>query len=130
MDGTAARRFADRWAADWNAGDVDGLLSHFADDAVFTSPLAVRVVPGSGGVLRGKDAIRAYWTAGLERIPGLHFDVEAVFAGVSTVVIRYRNHTGAVACEVLTFDGPLVVAGHGTYLSEDAAAASGVAGTG
>jgi hypothetical protein len=31
------------------------------------------------------------------------------------VVINYRNQVGGVVCEVLTFDGPLVIQGHGTY---------------
>lgn len=51
--------------------------------------------------------------------------VLAVYAGVGTVVINYRNHTGNLVCEVLGFDGALVTQGHGTYLSDDAATASG-----
>jgi len=35
---------------------------------------------------------------------------------VSAVVISYRNQKGAWVSEVLVFDGPLVVQGHGTYL--------------
>ena len=31
------------------------------------------------------------------------------------MVISYRNQAGGVVCEVLTFDGPLVIQGHGTY---------------
>lgn len=45
---------------------------------------------------------------------------------MNTVVINYRNHTGALVCEVLRFEAPLVVEGHGTYLTDDAAGASGV----
>jgi hypothetical protein len=35
-------------------------------------------------------------------------------------VINYRTQTGGLVSEVLTFDGPLVVEGHGTYLGHDA----------
>jgi ketosteroid isomerase-like protein len=126
MDHAEAAGFAERWVRNWNAHDLEGLLAHFTDDVVFTSPVAAQVVPGSGGVVRGKEALRQYWAEGLRRIPDLHFTVEAVYAGVRTVVINYRNHVGNPVCEVLTFDGPLVVEGHGTYLSSDAGGASGV----
>jgi len=111
--------FSSAWAAAWNARDLDALLSHFADDVLFTSPVAAQVVPASGGVLRGKDALRAYWTEGLRRIPDLHFTVERVFAGVSVLVISYRNQRGNLVDEVLVFADGLVVEGHGTYLAGD-----------
>jgi ketosteroid isomerase-like protein len=126
MDHAAAAAFARRWADQWNSRDLEGLLSHFTDDVVFTSPIAAKVLPESGGVLRGKEAVRQYWGEGWRRIPGLHFEVVAVYAGVNTVVINYRNHTGALVCEVLSFEGDQVVEGHGTYLTDDAAGVSGV----
>jgi ketosteroid isomerase-like protein len=126
MDHSAASTFARAWARDWNSHDLDAILGHFTDDVVFTSPIAAQMLDGSDGALRGKDELRSYWAKGLERIPDLHFAVEAVYAGVTTVVINYRNHTGALVCEVLRFDGSLVAEGHGTYLSDDAAGASGV----
>ena len=112
-----ARRFVDRWVADWNAHDLEALLAHYADDVVFTSPLAERLLPGSAGVADGKDALRAYWTAGLAALPDLRFEVLEHYVGVSTIVIRYRNQSGGVVCEVLEFDGELVRRGHGTYLA-------------
>jgi len=70
---------------------------------------------GGDGVIRGKEALRAYWSEGVRLIPDLRFEVLAVYAGIRTVVINYRNQAGGVVCEVLTFDGPLVIQGHGTY---------------
>jgi hypothetical protein len=113
--------FSAAWVAAWNAHDLDTLLSHFHDDVVFTSPVAAQIVPESGGVLRGKDALRAYWTEGLRRIPDLQFSVERVFAGVSVLVISYRNQRGNLVDEVLVFADGLVVEGHGTYLTGDGA---------
>ena len=115
MDMRDAAAFAERWVQAWNAQDVEAVLSHFADDVVFTSPLADRVVPGSGGVIRGKDALRSYWTEALRLGNGLHFDLLCVYGGVDTIVIRFRNHEGIERCEVLTFSGGLVQTGHGTY---------------
>jgi len=126
MDQNTGARFAASWVQAWNDHDLDAVLAHFAEDAVFTSPVAAQVVPESAGVLRGKAAIRAYWSAGLARIPDLHFEVLAVYTGIDTLVLNYRNHVGGLVCEVLRFDGDVVTEGAGTYLSDDAAGASGV----
>jgi hypothetical protein len=83
---------------------------------VFTSPAAARL-SGGDGVVRGKQALREYWTEGVRRIPSLHFEVLGVYTGISTVVIHYRNQDGGLVCEVLTFDGGRVREGHGTYLA-------------
>ena len=128
MDHATAIEFAERWKRDWNAHDLDALLSHFTEQVVFTSPIAAQVMPDCDGTLRGKPALREYWSQGLRRIPDLHFELENVYAGVDVVVINYRNHVGNLVNEVLIFDGPLVREGHATYLSADAAAASGVDG--
>jgi len=115
MNHEEAVAFAEQWAKDWNAHDVEAVLTHFADDAVFTSPLAERLFPESGGVISGKEALRRYWTEGVSRSPGLYFYVTAVYAGTDTMVIRFRNEMGADRCEVLTFADGLVRTGHGTY---------------
>ena len=126
MDQRQAADFAARWERDWNAHDLDALLARFSPDVVFTSPVAAQLLPGCDGVIRGRDALRAYWSHALELLPDLRFTVEAVYAGVDAVVINYRNHAGNRVCEVLTFDGPLVSAGHATYETDSAAAASGL----
>ncbi len=117
MDLTEAQAFAEQWVKDWNAHDVDALLEHFTDDVVFTSPAAVRLL-GGDGVIRGKEALRKYWSEGVRLIPDLHFEVLAVYVGIATLVINYRNQAGGLVNEVLTFNGGLVSEGHGTYLAQ------------
>jgi hypothetical protein len=109
--------FAQAWVRAWNAHDVEAVLAHFHDDVVFTSPVAARLLPETGGVVRGKAALRDYWATALSALPDLHFELVAVYAGVSTLVINYRNHRGQLVNEVLVFDGDLVREGHGTYLN-------------
>ena len=128
MDRAQAQEFADAWVSAWNAHDVEQVLAHFADDVVFTSPAAAQLVAGSDGVLRGKAALRDYWAEGLRRIPDLHFTVLEVYAGVSALVINYRNQRDARVSEVLIFDGPLVTQGHGTYLGAGSSPAGATAG--
>jgi ketosteroid isomerase-like protein len=125
---TDASEFSRRWETAWNAHDLDQLLSHFSDEVVFTSPIAVKLVAGSDGVLRGKDALRSYWSHALELIPDLHFTVEAAYAGLDVVVINYRNQRGNLVSEVLRFDGETVVEGHATYFLEALADPGAVVG--
>jgi hypothetical protein len=48
------KNYADQWVRAWNAHDIETVLDHFRDDVVFTSPVAARVVPESGGVVRAR----------------------------------------------------------------------------
>jgi ketosteroid isomerase-like protein len=126
VDQREATDFAARWERAWNDHDLDALLAHFAPDVVFSSPVAAQLLDGDG-VIRGRDALRAYWSRALGLIPDLRFTVEGVYAGLDAVVINYRNHAGNLVCEYLTFgDDGLVVAGHATYQTDAAAAASGI----
>jgi len=45
MNHKEALAFAERWVKNWNDHDIEAVLTHFADDAVFTSPLAGRLFP-------------------------------------------------------------------------------------
>jgi ketosteroid isomerase-like protein len=102
----------------WNSRDVEAALAYCCDDVVFTSPTAQRVVPDSGGVVRGKAALRDYWQRALGLHPSLHFTLVDVHAGVDTIVIRYRNEGGGHVAEVLTFDGGRISVGHATHRHE------------
>lgn len=108
--------FSERWVRNWNDHDVEAVLADFHDDVVFTSPVAATLFPETGGVVRGKEALRRYWTEAIARIPDLRFTVEAVYQGVDTIVINYRNQTGKLVNEILMFSGGAVIEGHGTYL--------------
>ncbi len=110
------RRFATAWIEAWNVRDVEAVLAHYADDVVFTSPTAARVVPESDGVIRGKDALRRYWTRALDGHPDLRFELLDVYAGVETVALRYRNQAGARVVEVMTFRDGLIAVGHATHV--------------
>ncbi|WP_030909443.1 nuclear transport factor 2 family protein [Streptosporangium amethystogenes] len=115
MDLDEAQRFAEEWAADWNSHDLDRITGRYSDDVVFRSPLAARIIEGSEGVVRGIEALRAYWAEGLRRNPDLRFEVIGVCCGIDTVVINYQNQTGQLSAEVLIFRDGLVVSGMGTH---------------
>lgn len=41
--------------------------------------------------MRGKEALRAYWTLALERVPDLRFELLGVYAGVDTLVLNWSE---------------------------------------
>jgi ketosteroid isomerase-like protein len=102
-DGPDHQQLADEWIAAWNARDLDAVLRHYADDVQFTSPVAAAVVPESGGVIRGIDALRAYWAAALPLVPDLHFELVDVLATVDGLTIVYRNQRRQLVAETLLF---------------------------
>ena len=101
MDASRAEAFAEEWYAAWNARDLERVLSHWADDAVFTSPLAATLSPDSAGTVRGKDALREYWRRGLELNTDLNFEPRRLLVGAQSIVLNYTNHRGQECAEVL-----------------------------
>jgi SnoaL-like domain len=71
-----AEAFAVEWARAWNALQIERILILFHDDVEFTSPTALAVV--GVPVVRGKAALRAYWTQALATRPSLHFTLDRV----------------------------------------------------
>lgn len=115
LDPQHAREFATGWIAAWNAHDLDAVLAHFSDDFEFSSPLISQFAGEASGRLKGKNAVRAYWQIGLERLPTLHFELVDVLVGVDTLLILYRGHRGLTA-EVLELDASgLAVRGRALY---------------
>jgi hypothetical protein len=76
MDRDEAEQFAAEWAEAWNAREIERVLAHFDDNVTFTSPTAQAVV--GVATVRGKEALRAYWVAAMERIQSLRFTVNRV----------------------------------------------------
>ena len=108
MTRDGALRWAEQWVADWNARDLDAVLAHFDEEVVFTSPRALALV----GVptVRGKPALRDYWTRALAAIGSLRFTLRRISwdPDTSELAIFYdRDVDGRCdrAAEVLQFGG-------------------------
>ena len=105
IDRAWAEAFAREWIADWNAHDLERILTHYADDFAMTSPLIVERMGISSGRLKGKEAIRGYWSRGLAATPQLHFKLLNVMVGVNSVAIEYKSATlSRVVIERIEFD--------------------------
>jgi ketosteroid isomerase-like protein len=105
-----ADAFVAEWMEAWNDHDLDRILGHYADDVEYYSPVIAQMAepggPGADGRLVGKDRVRAYFAAALERIPDLHFEPPTVVAvGSGSVSFVYGSIRDMTAVETLVF-GP------------------------
>ena len=99
--------FARNWVAAWNRRDVDSVLSHFTDDAVFVSPVAANYV--GSPIIRGKSELSKYWHAALERLSTLEFKLDYASwdperRELNVVYESNLNGTRRRSCEMMTFN--------------------------
>ena len=100
-------RFAEAWIANWNRRDVDAVLSHFADDAQFVSPVARNFV--GRPMLQNKKELADYWRAALGRISTLEFKLDHASwderrRELNVVYEANLNGERKRACEIMQFD--------------------------
>jgi len=105
IDRAWAEAFAREWIAAWNAHDLERILAHYAEDFEMTSPLIVERFGIANGTLKGKEAVRRYWSAGLASTPDLRFELREVAVGVNVIAILYEGATLArTVVERIEFD--------------------------
>jgi len=96
-----AWKLAEHWIAAWNAHDLDLIMTHYEDAIELTSPVVAQLLGTTSGKLIGKTNLKAYFQRGLEAYPELHFRLEDVFLGVSSVVLLYTNQKGTRTAELM-----------------------------
>jgi hypothetical protein len=99
--------FAETWIANWNRGDVEAVLAHFAEEAQFVSAMAGNFV--GRPVLRNKKELEVYWRSALDRISVLQFDLDHATwderrRELNVVYEANLNGEHKRACEIMQFD--------------------------
>ena len=128
MTEATAQEFARQWVAAWNRHDAEAVLAHYAEDAVFVSPKAERIV--GSGLVEGKAALRAYWQAALARSKKLEFTLEAASysARAETLTVLYRasvdGQPAVRSGEIMRFRAGRIVRGEALYGAMHVARAS------
>ena len=98
-----AHSFATDWIDAWNTHDLNRILSHYDDEVVLISPVALKLTGDSA--VRSKAALRDYFAKGLNAYPDLRFDLIDTLFGTETIVLHYRNNVrGNKTAEVLRFN--------------------------
>jgi hypothetical protein len=104
IDKNFAEHFANEWIDSWNSHDLSRILSHYSDDFEMSSPFISQVTGEPSGMLKGKDAVGAYWAKALTLIPELRFELITTLIGVNSITLYYQGARGPSA-EVFHF-GP------------------------
>lgn len=100
MDATLAKKFTEAWIQAWNDHNLEAILSHYADELVFSSPLIPLLGFNESGIIRSKEELRRYFQMGLNAYPYLHFQLRTYYRGVGTLVICYTSVNNREAAEV------------------------------
>jgi hypothetical protein len=101
LQASFAREFAQDWVDAWNSHDLERILTHYDDEVLLVSPVALKLRSGDGTV-RGKAALRDYFLRGLETFPDLRFDLIDTLWGTETIVVYYINNVrGSKTAEVM-----------------------------
>lgn len=107
MTRDAMMAFAEGWIRAWNRRDVEVVLSHFRDDAVFLSPVAAKYVGSSR--IEGKTALANYWRSALDKLTTLAFTLDRatwdpVRRELNVIYEADLNGQRRRACELMIFD--------------------------
>lgn len=91
-----AQLICTEWDRRARAGDVDGLVELYAEDATLESPLVPRILDHHQGIVRGTDQLRRFFTEGTRRRPNpvvrWHRDNTFLYDG-TTLVWEYPRAT-------------------------------------
>ncbi len=88
-DPAVLRGIAERWLHAFEHRELDALLALYADDATHTSPKIRARHPETGGLLRGKDAMRAWWQDSFDRLPAMKYEEAVLTADDRRVYMEY-----------------------------------------
>ena len=80
------------WLDAFNRHDVDALVALYAEDATHTSPKIRALHPDTGGKLRGRRELAAWWRDSNARLPGLRYELTALTANEDRVFVEYVRH--------------------------------------
>jgi hypothetical protein len=99
-----AFKIAQTWIEDWNRHDLDAIMSHYAEDIVFNSPIIIKLLGNPEGKIQGKSALKDYFAKGLAAYPNLKFGPIKILIGVNSLVIYYHSIKDLFAAECMVIN--------------------------
>lgn len=97
-------QIGEAWLQAWNAHNLEDIMSHYDDDIVFYSPVIQQINNDPAGCIRGKAALRAYFTKGLAAYPDLHFELYHILEGVNSIVLYYKSINNKLSAEMMVIN--------------------------
>ena len=103
MDMRQAETRAKDWIQGWKRRDAEAVLSHYADDVEFQSPLVVRLLGEPSGTVRGKQGLREYFRKVLAAIPVIEIELVGVYLGLNSLLVHFQAN-GNKSVEIMELD--------------------------
>jgi hypothetical protein len=107
------KQIAIQWLQGFNTHDLEKILSLYNDKAEHYSPKLKTRKPETNGLIKGKDALRAWWKDAFERLPTLKYRLKKLTAGNDQVFIEYIREVNGEedmsVAEVLQIKDGLIV---------------------
>jgi ketosteroid isomerase-like protein len=115
-----AKSFADKWVNAWNNRDIEGIMDHYIDSVVFSSPFILKAQINDKGTIHGKSELKKYFEKALENNSDLYFDLKHIMVGTKSITLIYTRKKTMLASEVMMLDGEgKVVEGLSHYPVDD-----------
>ena len=86
------KQIALKWFEAFNEHNLEKLLSLYHDSAQHYSPKLKIRMPETQGLIRGKNALRAWWKDAFDRLPSLQYEVIKLTADEEQVFMEYIRH--------------------------------------
>jgi ketosteroid isomerase-like protein len=83
---------AKAWFDAFNAHDLEALLKLYHDNAQHFSPKLKVRQPETRGLIKGKNALEAWWRDAFDRLPTLQYEVLTLTANDERVFMEYVRH--------------------------------------
>lgn len=103
-----------KWFAAFNEHNLERLLALYHNDAEHYSPKLKIRQPETKGLVKGKDALRAWWRDAFDRLPTLQYEPTTLTANDDRVFMEYIRHVAGEAdmlvAEVLECKAGTIVA--------------------
>lgn len=104
-------QFARHWIEAWNKHDLEEIISHYADNLTFISPLIVERFDRPNGTIKSREELKTYFKMGLDSNPNLHFELVQILYSVKGFTLYYNNARGGTTAEYfeLNTDGKIIL---------------------
>ncbi|ATX75850.1 Cif family virulence factor [Reinekea forsetii] len=104
MDIDFAKSFSEEWIQSWNSHDIEKIISHYAEELEFKSPLIVERYSDPDGIIYKREKLKEYFLIGLAKNPSLKFGSKQVLLGVNCLTLYYQNARGGETAELFEFN--------------------------
>ena len=92
MNSSELNEIAQHWFAAFNDKDLDRLLALYDDNAEHFSPKLKVRHPETKGLIKGKEALQAWWRDAFNRLPLLQYQIIRLTPHDDRVFMEYVRH--------------------------------------